>query len=116
MSQTQFNADAIAWQPFGDFPHFLFAIQHIDRAQRIADVLFRFAAGEHCVDEPDGSLRERRPVGSYTVTPPSMAAHREGGGASDAIVLFSMRPQGDELLYQILDDAGQVVAEVSFEM
>lgn len=135
MSNPHLDPDAIHWQPFGDFPHFSFAIQHIDRQQRIADVLFRFAAGEqivlhrhlalnhtfvvageHCVYEPDGSLRERRPTGCYTVTPPSMSPHREGGGADDAIVLFSMRPKGDELLYQILDDAGQVVADVSFEM
>lgn len=135
MPHPHFDPDTIDWQPFGDFPHFSFAIQHLDRASRIADILFRFkageqivlhrhlalnhtfvVAGEHCIHDADGTLRERRPTGSYTVSPPSPTPHREGGGAEDAIVLFSMRPQPGELLYQILDDQENTVAEVTFEM
>ena len=102
--------------------------------QRIADVLFRFDAeqqivlhrhkalnhtfvvqGEHRVYEMDGRLRETRPTGSYTISPASETPHREGGGATDAIVLFSMRPQPGEILYEILDDAGQPIAEITLE-
>lgn len=135
MAHAHFDPDTIDWQPFGEFPHFMFAIQHLDRQQRIADILFRFEAGkqivlhrhlalnhtfvvkgEHCIYESDGRLRERRPTGSYTVSPASREPHREGGGATDAIVLFSMRPQPGELLYEILDDRENVLAEVTFEM
>mgnify|MGYP002137138347 CR=1 FL=1 len=80
-----FDDRLIRWQPFGDFPHFVYAIQHVDRAHRIADVLFKFAAGqqivlhrhtalnhtfvvqgEHRLYEPDGSLREARATGTHT--------------------------------------------------
>lgn len=130
-----FDDRAIDWQPFGDFPHFVYAIQHVDMQQRIADVLFRFKAGqqivlhrhkalnhtfvvqgEHRLYEMDGTLREVRPTGRYTVSPASETPHREGGGPDqDAIVLFSMRPAPGETLYEILDDSGQLVAELTLE-
>lgn len=129
-----FDTDAIRWQPFGDFPHFAYSILQVDMARRIADVLFRFDAGqqivlhrhkalnhtfvirgEHRLYEPDGSLRETRPTGSYTLSPASETPHREGGGAEDTIVLFSMRPLPGEILYEILDDSGQIVAELTLE-
>lgn len=134
MPHTGFDDSAIDWQPFGDFPHFQFAILHVDRARNLADVLFRFAAGqqivlhrhkalnhtfvlrgEHLIYEKDGSLREARPTGSYTISPASETPHREGGGKQDAIVLFSMRPEPGELLYEILDDAGRPIAEVTLD-
>lgn len=134
MPHTGFDDSAIDWQPFGDFPHFQFAILHVDRARNLADVLFRFAAGqqivlhrhkalnhtfvlrgEHLIYEEDGSLREARPTGSYTISPASETPHREGGGKQDAIVLFSMRPEPGELLYEILDDAGRPIAEVTLD-
>ena len=129
-----FDVDAIHWQPFGDFPHFAYSILQVDATRRIADVLFRFDAGrqivlhrhkalnhtfvirgEHRLYEMDGRLREVRPTGSYTVSPASETPHREGGGAEDAIVLFSMRPLPGEILYEILDDAGQTIAELTLE-
>lgn len=135
MSPYRFDDRNIAWQPFGDFPHFVFSILQVDMQQRIADVIFKFAAGqqivlhrhkalnhtfviqgEHCIYEEDGGLREIRPAGSHTISPASETPHREGGGsAEDVIVLFSMRPQPGELLYEILDDNGQVIAEVTLE-
>lgn len=134
MPHTGFDDSTIDWQPFGDFPHFQFAILHVDRARNLADVLFRFAAGqqivlhrhkalnhtfvlrgEHLIYEEDGSLREARPTGSYTISPASETPHREGGGKQDAIVLFSMRPEPGELLYEILDDAGRPIAEVTLD-
>lgn len=135
MPFTCFDDSAIEWQPFGDFPHFVYAIQHVDMEQRIADVLFKFAAGqqivlhrhkalnhtfvvqgEHRLYEMDGRLREVRPTGSYTVSPASEAPHREGGGPDqDVIVLFSMRPQPGEKLYEILDDQGNLLADLTLE-
>ena len=129
-----FDERLIPWQPLGDFPHFEFHILHVDMAQRIADVLFRFAAGqqivlhrhkalnhtfvvagEHLIYETDGQLREARPAGTYTITPGHETPHREGGGQTDAIVLFSMRPAPGEILYEILDDQQQIIAALSLE-
>lgn len=130
-----FDDRQIPWQPFGDFPHFQFYVLQVDMAQRIADVLFRFAAGqqivlhhhkalnhtfvvagEHVIYEADGRQREVRPTGSYTVSPKSDTPHREGGGQQqDAIVLFSMRPAPGEILYEILDEQQQLIAELSLE-
>jgi 2,4'-dihydroxyacetophenone dioxygenase len=134
MHHARFDDSTIRWQPFGDFPHFVYSILQVDMEQRIADVLFKFAAGrqivlhrhkalnhtfvvqgEHRIYETDGSLREVRPTGSYTVTPASETPHREGGGAEDVIVLFSMRPRPGEMLYEILDDGGQPIAEIALE-
>ncbi len=134
MPHPGFDDSAIEWQPFGDFPHFQFAILHVDPARQLADVMFRFAAGqqivlhrhkalnhtfvlrgEHLIYEEDGSLRETRPTGSYTISPASETPHREGGGREDAIVLFSMRPEPGQLLYEILDDVGTPIAEVSMD-
>lgn len=126
---------AIDWKPFGDFPHFEFSILHVDPERGLADVVFKFHAGrqivlhrhkalnhtlvlqgEHLIYEMDGRLRERRATGSYTVSPASEKPHREGGGEhEDVIVLFSMRPLPGELLYEILDDAGQKIAEITME-
>ncbi|WP_175984330.1 cupin domain-containing protein [Burkholderia vietnamiensis] len=135
MTVSNFDASAIAWQPFGEFPHFAFFIMNVDMEQRIADVIFRFDAGrqivshrhtslnhtfvvqgEHYIYEHDGSLREARPAGSYTITPAAETPHREGGGDEDAIVLLSMRPQPGELLYEILSDDGTPIAEISLEL
>ena len=129
-----FDERCIPWQPLGDFPHFQFHILQVDMERRIADVLFRFAAGqqivlhrhkalnhtfvvagEHLIYETDGTLREARPAGTYTITPGHETPHREGGGQTDAIVLFSMRPAPGEILYEILDDQQQVIAELGLE-
>lgn len=78
MTVSNFDASAIDWQPFGEFPHFAFFIMNVDMEQRIADVIFRFDAGrqivshrhtslnhtfvvqgEHRIYEHDGSLRKR---------------------------------------------------------
>jgi quercetin dioxygenase-like cupin family protein len=134
MSLFNFDDSAIEWQPFGDFPHFVFSILQIDTRQQIADVIFKFAAnqkivlhrhkalnhtfvvqGEHRIYECDGTLREIRRPGSYTISPASEIPHREGGGEQDAIVLFSMRPQPGEILYEILDEQENVVAEINMD-
>lgn len=38
MPHTRFDDSAIHWQTLGDFPHFVYAIQHVDMVQRIADI------------------------------------------------------------------------------
>ncbi|MET3602926.1 quercetin dioxygenase-like cupin family protein [Sphaerotilus sulfidivorans] len=132
---ARFDDRQVHWMPFGDLPHFLFSILHIDEPRGIADVLFRFSAGqqivlhrhlaanhtfviqgEHRLYEADGTLREIRPAGTLTVSPASEVPHREGGGPEqDAIVLFSMRPEPGQKLYEILADDGTVIADITLD-
>ena len=64
----------------------------------------------------DGTLREIRPAGTLTVSPASEVPHREGGGPEqDAIVLFSMRPEPGQKLYEILADDGTVIADITLD-
>lgn len=136
MTTCQFDDRAIHWNRFGEFvPAFHFNIQHLDEQSRIVDVLFKLPAnaqivlhrhrapnhtfvvqGEHRLYETDGSLREVRPTGSYTVSPASELPHREGGGEQDAIIAFSIRPGSEEVLYELLDDALNPLGTVTFQM
>ena len=121
MAMHTFDDSNIRWKRLGDFQHLHYSILHIDEKNCIADVLFKFAAheqivlhrhlahnttfvvqGEHRLYRPDGSLKEVRPVGSMTASPPSAEPHREGGGEQDVIIAFSIR--GDGVLYELLDD------------
>jgi quercetin dioxygenase-like cupin family protein len=124
---------AISWQTLENIEHLQYAILDIDRQNRIIDVVFKFAPqaqivlhrhkvlnhmlviqGEHRLYEADGRLKEIRPVGRYTVSPASDEPHREGGGDEEAIVFFSIRGS-DGLLYEILDDDLNVVANLSMQ-
>lgn len=135
MNTYQFDDNAIQWNRFGEFaPAFHYSILHLDERSRIVDVLFKLPAnerivlhvhhalnhtfvvqGEHRLYETDGTLREIRRAGSYTVSPASEKPHREGGGEQDAVVLFSIRPGTDELIYELLDDSGSPVGTITFQ-
>ena len=133
MELCKFNDRNIHWNRLGDFEHLAYSILSIDEKNKIADVLFKFAAnqqivlhrhmaqnntlviqGEHRIYEPNGKLKEVRPVGSYTASPPSNDPHREGGGDQDAIVLFSIRGN-DGVLYEVLDDDSNLRATLSMQ-
>ena len=136
MTQPHFQENSIAWIRFGDIePAIHYRIMHLDASSRIADVMFKFPAqqqivlhrhhapnhtfvvqGEHRLYEPDGSLREVRATGSYTVSPASEQPHREGGGAHDVVVLFSIRPGEADMLYELLDDALQPIGAITFTL
>lgn len=122
MQQHNFDDRDIRWNTLESIPHLAYAILGIDEKSCIIDVLFKFAArqqivlhrhmapnhmlviqGEHWLYEADGSIKEIRPAGTYTASPASPEPHREGGGDTDAIVMFSIRG-GDGVLYEILDD------------
>lgn len=135
MNNCHFDDRAIQWKRFGDFvPAFHYTILDLDEKSRIADVLFKLPAneqillhrhhalnhtfvvqGEHRLYETDGSLREVRPSGSYTVSPASEKPHQEGGGEQDAIILFSIRPGNDEVLYELLDDELNPLGTITFQ-
>jgi quercetin dioxygenase-like cupin family protein len=90
-----------------DLHHFVFSMLGIDREKGLVDFIIKFEAnqqivlhrhlaltntlvvqGEHRLYEPNGALKEIRPVGSYTSSPPG-EPHGEGGemkAASSSIV------------------------------
>ncbi len=131
MPNYLFDDTNIRWQTLANFEHLQYSILDVDEHHQIIDVLFKFAArqqivlhrhkalnktfviqGEHRLYHADGSLKETRPVGRYTSSQPSDEPHREGGGGDvDAVVFFSIRGS-DGVLYEILDDELNVIAEL----
>ncbi|TQV74469.1 regulator [Denitrobaculum tricleocarpae] len=128
-----FDDSNIKWFPLGDFKHFVFAVLDVDNDRRIVDAVLKYEPsqkifmhrhiqqtntlvlqGEHRLYEPDGTLKDVRPVGRYTATPADPDPHTEGGGAEGAIVLYSIRADGD-LLFEILDDKLEVVGTLTMQ-
>ena len=133
MALYNFDDSNIRWNKLGDFEHLVYSILDIDEKNNIADVLFKFAAnqqivlhrhkahnntlviqGEHRLYEANGNIKEIRPVGSYTVSPPSDEPHREGGGDQDVVVFFSIRGS-DGILYEVIDDDLNQIATISMQ-
>ena len=132
MAAYNFDDSNIKWNRLGDLEHLYFSILNIDEPNHIIDILFKFDAnekiilhrhmvhnntfvvqGEHRLYEPDGRLREIRPVGSYRSTPPG-DVHREGGGADqDVIVFFNIRGR-DGVLYELLDDDQNLIQPLTY--
>ena len=132
MTRYSFDDRNIRWNKLGDFEHLLYSILDVDEKNSIADVLFKFSAnekillhrhlahnntlviqGEHRLYEPNGALKEIRPVGSMTSSPPNPDPHREGGGDQDVIIAFSIR--GDGVLYELLDDDLNIIGTISMQ-
>lgn len=134
MTMHSFDDRNIRWQTLAGIDHLHYWVLSVDEDAKIADVIFKFASneqiilhrhkalnhtlvlqGEHRLYHADGSIKDVRPVGRYTVTPPDVDTHREGGGdGQDVIVHFSIRGS-DGLLYELLDDAQKVVGTLSFD-
>lgn len=132
MPTHAFDDSNIRWNRLGDFDHLHYSILDIDEKNQVADVLFKFAAnekivlhrhlahnntfviqGEHRLYKPDGTLKEVRPVGSMTSSPPSDEPHREGGGDQDVVIAFSIRGSG--VLYELLDDEMKLIGTISMQ-
>ncbi|KAF2989987.1 regulator [Methylocystis sp. MJC1] len=133
MAQVRFDDSNIRWQRFGDVEHLWLSVLDSDAKNRIVQVLFKFAAnqqivlhrhkttnktfviqGEHRLYHPDGRLKEIRPTGRYTVSPPNDDPHREGGGDQDVVVMFTIYGENDAL-YELLDDQMNVIASISID-
>jgi hypothetical protein len=133
MPRYLFDDCNIKWQQLEGLENLAYSILNIDENNKIIDVLFKFAAnkqiilhkhlvlnntlviqGEHRLYEANGTLKEVRPVGSYTSTQPNEEPHREGGGDVDAIVFFSIRGSNG-VLYEILDDDLNVIATLTMQ-
>ena len=131
---TSYNFDDrnIRWHELGDFDHFVFAMLDVDVPKKLVDLILKFepnekiflhrhlaltntlvVQGEHRLYEPNGALKEIRPVGSYTSSPPG-DPHQEGGGDEGAIVFYSIRGE-DGVLFEVLDDDLNVVGTLSMQ-
>jgi hypothetical protein len=116
----------------GDFEHLMIWILDVDVSQKIVDFLVKYEAnqqiflhrhlaltntltiqGEHRLYEPNGALKEVRPVGRYTSSPPG-EPHREGAGDEESVVFYSVRGK-DGILFEVLDDDLNVVGTLGME-
>jgi quercetin dioxygenase-like cupin family protein len=133
MAAYNFDDRNIKWNKHPDIEHLSFSILNIDNQNKILDVLFKFDAnqqiilhrhmvhnntfvvqGEHRLYEPNGKLKEIRPTGKYTSSPPG-DVHREGGGDDqDVVVFFNIRGR-DGVLYELLDDKLNVTGTLSYQ-
>lgn len=126
MPEFAFDERNIRWKDIEGIDHLWLSVLNVDKANDVTYVLYKFAAnqqivlhrhltlnktmtimGEHRLYHADGSLKEVRPTGRFTVAPPAEEPHREGGGDVDAIVLFAIH--GDDALYEALDDDMKVI-------
>ncbi len=131
MSETRIE-DVANWQSLEGVDHMQIAILHVDETQERAEVLFKMEPhkpiilhrhcalnkitvlkGEHRIYEPDGSLKEVRPTGSYTISRPDMEPHSESGGDGGAIMLFSIFNNGGGALYELMDPDQNIVGTLS---
>jgi len=127
-----FDDRNIRWYKFGDFEHFVFAMLDVDAQKKLVDLILKFepnqqiflhrhltltntliVQGEHRLYEPTGALKEVRPVGSYTSSPPG-DPHREGGGDEGGVVFYSIRAE-DDTLFEVLNDDLHVVATLGMQ-
>ena len=129
-SQTtsyRFDDRNIQWRELGDFKHMMASIFFVDEEKNIVDFIIKFdpnekvllhrhlaatntfvVEGEHRIYEPDGQLREVRPVGRYTFGT-GRDAHDEGGGPNGCVLFYSVRGETDAL-FDMLDANLNVVA------
>lgn len=122
-----FDDRNIHWQPLGEFKHFMVAVYHVDEARKIVDFIIKYEPnerivthrhlaqtstlviqGEHRIYEPNGDLKEIRPVGGYTSSAPA-EPHSEGGGPEGAVIFYSLRAD-DECLFELYDDQMNSIA------
>ncbi len=122
MSNAGFDDSNIIWNQLESIDHVWYHVCDVDEDAKIVDVLLKFSAnqkivlhrhhadyrtlvlqGELRIYEPDGSVKEVRPVGSYIFTKGGGTPHTEGGGEVDVVVFFSNRGT-DGTIYEILDD------------
>ena len=120
MTARQFDEQNIQWRELEGFKHMMVSIFFVDEARNRVDFLIKFdpnekvllhrhladtntfvIEGDHVIYEPDGSVREVRPVGQYTFGM-GRDAHDEGGGPNGCILYYSVRGETDAL-FDMLD-------------
>ena len=119
-SSYRFNDRNIQWSELAGFKHMMVSIFFVDETRNRVDLLIKFdpdekvllhrhladtntfvVEGDHVIYEPDGQVREVRPVGQYTFGT-GRDAHDEGGGPNGCILYYSVRGETDTL-FDMLD-------------
>jgi hypothetical protein len=127
ITSYQFDDRTIQWRELPGFKHMLVSIFFVDEARNRVDLLIKFdpnekvllhrhladtntfvVEGDHVIYEPDGHVREVRPVGRYTFGT-GRDAHDEGGGPNGCVLYYSVRGDTDAL-FDMLDANLNVVA------
>jgi hypothetical protein len=127
MTTSEFDDRHIQWRELAGFKHMMVSIFYVDEAKNLVDLLIKFdpnekvllhrhladtntfvVEGDHVIYEPDGQVREVRPVGRYTFGT-GRDAHDEGGGPNGCVLYYSVRGE-TEALFEMLDADLQVVA------
>lgn len=132
MASQQFNDQNIQWSELEGFQHLMVSVFFVDKARNLVDLLIKFDAnekvllhrhladtntfvveGDHVIYEPDGSVRETRPVGQYTFGT-GRDCHDEGGGPNGCVLYYSVRGENNAL-FEMLDADLNVTATLHTE-
>jgi len=127
MTAHQFDDRRIQWRELAGFTHMMVSIFFVDEQRNRVDLLIKFdpnekvllhrhladtntfvVEGDHVIYEPDGGVREVRPVGQYTFGT-GRDAHDEGGGPNGCVLYYSVRGETDAL-FEMFDANLQVTA------
>lgn len=117
-----FDDRAINWRAVPGMDGLVLAVLDVDGERRTVDFAVKFdpntkvlfhrhlalthsfvIQGDHVIYETDGSQRESRPVGTYSVTRVTDDVHSEGGGPNGCILIYSVRGERDAL-FELMDD------------
>ena len=93
-----FGDQNITWFPFAD----------IELHRHLSHTNAFVIQGEHRLYHPNGDLKEIRPVGSYTSSPPGALPY-EGAGDIDCVVMYNIHGDVGGQLFEIKDDDSNVV-------
>lgn len=124
-----FDDRNVRWMPYPGIEGMFASVLFVDEASNTADFLVKFPPnsksvvhhhlamthilvieGDHVIYEPDGSVRESRPVGRYTAGLGG-DPHDEGGGPNGAVLFYSVRGETDAL-FEVHDPAGNPPAVI----
>ncbi len=118
---ANFDDRNIKWQSLDGTDNALLSIFSVDQAANTVDFIIKFKAnsdglphkhlaathtfvieGDHVIYETDGSIRESRPTGRYSVGGVTGDIHGEGGGPDGCVLMYSVRGHREEL-FELLD-------------
>jgi hypothetical protein len=98
------------WFPLGDFKGLELSMLAVDRPNKIVDFLIKFHANG--VIFPHRHLAETR---IFVMQGEHRIYELDGTGEVDCIVMYNLRGNGVDEMFDVLDDAGQAVGKIGFE-